>query len=311
MGQWEVVAVKSATNRSYGWIPDLSDQRDLMYIVPIEVAQALPSAIDLRPHCPPVYDQGSLGSCTANAIAAAIAFEQRKLEIPQPFTPSRLFIYYNERALQGTINADTGAPLRDGMKTVNHVGVCPEDQPEEVANWPYNPPQFASRPPADCYAAARHVRALRYQRLDHTPHALKGCLASGYPFVFGITVYESFEGAQVKQTGVVPLPAAGERLIGGHAVMAVGYDDERKMLTARNSWGPNWGDQGYFYLPYDYIFAKGLARDFWTIRLISDTVPDAGSPTQTTATKTADASVTPSPAALNNRSPATSGHRED
>ena len=298
--------MKSATKR-YGWIPDLSDQRDLIYIVPVEVAQALPSAVDLRPLCPPVYDQGSLGSCTANAIAAAIAFEQRKLDAPQRFTPSRLFIYYNERALQGTVSADTGAPLRDGMKTVNHVGVCPEDQPEEVANWPYNPAQFTSRPPEDCYAAARHVRALRYQRLDHAVHALKGCLAEGFPFVFGITVYESFEGPQVKQTGMVTLPAAGERLIGGHAVMAVGYDDTRDTLTVRNSWGPNWGDQGYFYLPYDYVFARGLARDFWTIRLISDTVPTA----QANATKTANASVAPSPATLNNRSPATSGHGED
>jgi len=265
--------VSSVTQR-YGWIPDLADQRDLIYVAPDEVVRALPAAVDLRPHCPPVFDQGSLGSCTANAIAGAIAFEQRKLDTPQRFTPSRLFIYYNERELQGTVNADTGAPLREGMKAVNRVGVCPEDQPEETANWPYIPTQFAERPPAGCYTAARHVRALSYRRLRHSSEMLKSCLAEGYPFVFGISVYESFEGPQVKQTGMVELPTAGERLIGGHAVMAVGYDDARKVLIARNSWGTAWGDQGYFYLPYDYVFARRLARDFWTIRLISDTLPN-------------------------------------
>lgn len=256
--------------RRYGWIPDLADQRDLTYVVPAEVAAVLPSAVDLRPHCPPVYDQGKLGSCSANAIAAAIAFEQRKLNEPQPFTPSRLFIYYNERVLLGTVNADSGSPLRGGMKAVNHVGVCPEDEQDDSANWPYDPAQYTVRPPDTCYAAALHVRALRYQRIDHSLPAMKGRLAEGHPFVFGFTVYENFEGILVKDTGMAPLPARGERVIGGHAVMAVGYDDAREALLVRNSWGTDWGDQGYFYLPYDYIFKRRLARDFWTIRLISD-----------------------------------------
>lgn len=260
----------SASTFHYGWAPDAIDQRDFNYVVPEEVARALPSAVDLRPRCPVVYDQGSLGSCTANAIAAAIAFDQTRLHAPQRFTPSRLFIYYNERALQSTIEADTGAPLREGMKTVNRVGVCPEDQPQEAANWPYIPAQFATRPPQNCYTAAHHVRALHYQRLRHEADILKGCLAEGYPFVFGITVYESFEGEQAKETGMVSMPAPAEGVVGGHAVMAVGYDDARKLLIARNSWGPAWGDQGYFYLPYHYVFRAGLARDFWTIRLITD-----------------------------------------
>lgn len=263
-----------SSERYYGWIPDLADQRDLQHITPDAVLQTLPKTVDVRSFCPPVYDQGKLGSCTANAIAAAIAFEQRKLDTPERFTPSRLFIYYNERALQGTVTADTGAPLREGMKAVNHVGVCPEDQPEDADNWPYDPAQFASKPPESCYAAARHVRALRYSRVRHAAEALKGCLAEGYPFVFGITVYESFESPQVKQTGMVNLPEKHERVIGGHAIMAVGYDDARQVLIMRNSWGPGWGDQGYGYLPYDYLFARGLARDFWTIRLISDLVKD-------------------------------------
>jgi len=253
-------------------MPDAPDQRDFSYVVPPSVAQALPIGVDLRPLCPPVYDQGTLGSCTANAIAAAIAFEQRKLAEPQVFTPSRLFIYYNERELQGTINTDSGAPLRDGMKAVNRVGVCPEDQPDEAANWPYDPARFANRPDGSCYVAAHHVRALHYRRVGHSLDAMKGCLAEGYPFVFGITVYTSFESQQVKETGVAPMPVPGDRMIGGHAIMAVGYDDARAVLIIRNSWGSDWGDQGYGYLPYDYVAAEDRARDFWTIRLISDTL---------------------------------------
>ncbi len=269
----------------YGWIPDLADHRDLKYVVPREVASALPPAVDLRPGCPPVYDQGKLGSCSANAIAAAIEFEQRKLKTPQQFIPSRLFVYYNERVLLNTVDADSGSPLRGGMKTVNHIGVCPEDQQGDPANWPYDVTQYTTRPPDACYAAAQHVRALRYQRLDHALGALKGCLAEGYPFVFGFTVYENFESILVKDTGVAPLPAQDERVIGGHAVMAVGYDDARAALLVRNSWGPDWGDKGYFYLPYDYIFNRGLARDFWTIRLISDD--------ETTSQASGDATMAP------------------
>lgn len=256
----------------YGWVPDLDDERDFVYVAPAAIMEALPPSVDLRPLCPPVFDQGRLGSCTANAIAAALAFEQRKLDAPMQFTPSRLFIYYNERALLNTIATDTGAPLRDGMKAVNRIGVCPEDQPADAANWPYDPAQFASRPPEGCYAAARHVRALRYRRLRRAPEVLKGCLAEGYPFVCGLVVYESFEGAEPRQTGMIQLPAAQERLIGGHAVMVVGYDDARKAFIVRNSWGPDWGDHGYGYLPYEYVFARRLARDFWTIHLISDTL---------------------------------------
>lgn len=289
----------------YGWIPDLPDQRDEGYVVPIEIVRALPQAVDLRAHCPPVYNQGSLGSCTANALAAAIAFEQRKLAEPLVFTPSRLFIYYNERALQNTITADTGAPLREGIKATNRMGVCPEDDLENAANWPYDPMEFAVRPSNPCYDAARHVRALRYQRLRHALEDLKGCLAEGYPFVFGFTVYTSFEGDQVKQTGAMPLPEPGETVIGGHAVMAVGYDDTRQVLIVRNSWGPGWGDKGYFYMPYEYLIARGLARDFWTIHLISDTSSDShaktskapGDPEQP-ATRDAMHTAPPSPSAV-------------
>lgn len=250
-------------------MPDPPDERDFHHEVPPEIARGLPPGVDLRSLCPPIYNQGRLDCCTANALAAAIAFEQAKRRLIERFTPSRLFIYYNERVLHGTVSTDSGAPFRDGMKAVNTVGVCPEDQPAESSNWPFDPAKFAMHPPAACYDAAHHVRALHYRRVHDSLDAMKGCLAEGYPFVFGIIVYASFVTPQVSKTGLVPLPTSSEHLIGGHAVMAVGYDDQRAVLIARNSWGPAWGDQGYFYLPYAFVANPSLARDFWTIRLIS------------------------------------------
>ena len=124
----------------YGWIRDLPDHRDFMYSVPVATLQALPSSVDLRPHCPPVYDQGQLGSCTANAIAGALQFDEIKEHKNGHSTPSRLFIYYNERVIEGTVTSDSGAQLRDGVKTVAKQGICPEKV------WPYNISKFAVKP---------------------------------------------------------------------------------------------------------------------------------------------------------------------
>jgi C1A family cysteine protease len=246
----------------YGWIPDLPDHRDHFYAAPVELAGALPPATDLRPKCPPVYDQGQLGSCTANAIAAAIQFDQMKQKLAQVFMPSRLFIYYNERAIEHTIDSDSGAQIRDGIKSVGKQGDCPEPE------WPYVIAKFKTRPPQQCYSDALKYKAVLYQRLTPILGQLKGCLASGYPFVFGFTVYESFESAQVAKTGHASLPAAGERAIGGHAVMGVGYDDSKQWFIVRNSWGNKWGLNGYFTLPYAYVTDSNLADDFWTIRVV-------------------------------------------
>ncbi len=246
----------------YGWIPDLPDQRDHLYAAPAPMLAALPPSADLRPQCPPVYDQGQLGSCTANAIGAAVEFDRLKQKL-KDFVPSRLFIYYNERVIEGTVKSDSGAQIRDGIKTVANEGACPE------TDWPYVISKFAQKPPAKAYADAKLDRAISYQRLVQTPSQMKGCLASGYPFVFGFTVYESFESPQVAKTGHAPMPAPGEQQIGGHAVMAVGYDDAQQTLLVRNSWGAGWGMRGYFTLPYAYIAQASLAADFWTIRLVS------------------------------------------
>jgi len=246
----------------YGWIPDLPDARDHMYAAPGPAMAVVPAKLDLRAHCPAVYDQGQLGSCTGNAIAGAVQCERMKQKLTPNFVPSRLFIYYNERVIEGTVASDSGAQIRDGIKVVATEGVPPE------TDWPYDIAHFAAKPPAKAYKDALKDKAVQYQRLIQNLNQMKGCLAQGYPFVYGFTVYESFESQQVAQTGVVPVPASGEAVLGGHAVMAVGYDDSQQRFIVRNSWGNGWGMQGYFTIPYAYLLDSHLASDFWTIRLV-------------------------------------------
>jgi C1A family cysteine protease len=246
----------------YGWIPDLPDQRDHLFAAPPPILSALPSQVDQRKGCPPAYDQGQLGSCTANAIGGAIEFDQMKEKLPDVYTPSRLFIYYNERALEGTVNSDGGAQIRDGIKTVASNGACHETL------WPYNTAEYANRPPSQAYEDGAKHTTVSYQRVNRDLAQMKGCLAAGSPFVFGFTVYESFESQKVASTGHCPLPGPAEQTVGGHAVLAVGYDDANQWFLVRNSWGANWGMSGYFTLPYTYLTMRSLSSDFWTIRVV-------------------------------------------
>jgi C1A family cysteine protease len=246
----------------YGWVPDLPDQRDKRYSAPEQVLKVLPPKVDLRAQCPPVYDQGQLGSCTANAIGAALQFNQMK-QNETAFAPSRLFIYYNERVMEHSISEDAGAMIRDGIKSVATIGA-----PPEIPDWPYDIKQFKTKPPSNAYTDAKKYQALLYQRVDQQIDQLRGCLAAGFPFVFGITVYESFESAAVAKTGTVPMPKPSEKTLGGHAIMAVGYNDKLKRFIIRNSWGVDWGMEGYFTLPYAYLLESNLADDFWTIKLV-------------------------------------------
>jgi C1A family cysteine protease len=249
-------------NKRYGWIPDIPDQRDFLYAAPTAFLRALPPKVDLRRKCPPIYDQGQLGSCTANAIAGAVEFDQIKEQLPQVFVPSRLFIYYNERVIEGTVDSDSGAMLRDGIKTVAKQGACPEPM------WPYIIGKFKTKPsPASYTEAAKHT-AVTYQRLVQSLTQMQGCLASGYPFVFGFTVYESFESDTVARTGHASMPESGEPLVGGHAVCAVGYDTTQRWFICRNSWGTQWGMRGYFTIPFAYLVDTDLSADFWTIRVV-------------------------------------------
>ncbi len=244
-------------DHGYGWLPDRPDQRDHDFAM-AQTARSLPPAVDLRDGCPPVYDQGQLGSCTANAIAAAYQYEEMRQRATLAFTPSRLFIYYNERAKEGTIQSDSGAMIRDGFWTLQHNGVCPE------SDWPYDPSRFAMTPPASCFQEAVPFETHAYQRVTRSTAALKGCLAAGNPVVIGFTVYESFESDAVANTGVMPMPKPHEGVLGGHAVLVVGYRADGYWIV-RNSWGAGWGDKGYFYMPQSYLSNPHLSSDFWTL----------------------------------------------
>jgi C1A family cysteine protease len=250
------------SGRRYGWRPDLPDAHD-RYALRVEALMALPPLVDLRSFCPPVYDQGNLGSCTGNAIAGALELDQIRQKVAVPFVPSRLFIYYGERVIEGTVQEDAGAMIRDGLKVVVKQGA-----PHEKL-WPYITSRFARKPPAKAYADALHHRAIQYMRVPQTEQDLRACLASGSPVVFGFTVYESFESSAVEATGIVPLPTSDETRLGGHAVLAVGYDDTQRTFLVRNSWGASWGQAGYCTMPYDYVLNNDLADDFWTIQRVA------------------------------------------
>jgi len=184
--------------------------------------------LDFRTKCPAVYDQGKLGSCTANAIGFCYHFDELKQDEASPFQPSRLFIYYNER------NMDT------------------------------------EKPGDACFDTAKQHRSIANAAITQSIEQLKAALILGFPVVFGFTVYDSFEGNDVATTGNMPMPASGEKVLGGHAVALVGFNDDRKAFIVRNSWGASWGDHGYFYMPYEFIANPEYASDFWSVRKTKD-----------------------------------------
>ena len=242
----------------YGWLPDLPDHRDLLYAKIAPKVARLPAKVDLRAGCSPIENQRTLGSCTAHALVGALEFLEKN--DGAPFVDlSRLFVYYNERVIEGTVNDDSGAFLRDGIKSLAKQGVCPEQ------SWPYAVSKFKKKPSASCYATARKHRIKSYHRIN-THDEMRSCLAEGYPFVFGFTVYAAFESDAVAKSGVLHMPGKKEKVKGGHAVMAVGYNDSQKRFLIRNSWDTDWGMKGYFTMPYAYLTDRNLSDDFWTIR---------------------------------------------
>lgn len=230
-----------------GYIPDLGDPRDFTYKL---THVARPKSVDLRPKMPPVWDQGQLGSCTAFALTAAVAYLHG-------FTGSQLWLYYKERVMERTTRQDAGAMIRDGIKVLAKQGLPPEPA------WPYDPARFAKRPPTKVNTAAKQELIGEYQRLNGVS-AYLDCLATGNPFVVGITVFDSFESDAVAANGEVPMPAPSEAMLGGHAICVVGYREDGSFIV-RNSWSDTWGDHGYFYLPRDYLANINLATDAWTI----------------------------------------------
>lgn len=239
--------------RKYGWIPDLPDQRDHVYRPKVVL---LPEKVDLRFHCSPVEDQETIGSCTAQAFAGILEYIDR-LSDAKHTDVSRLFIYYNERLLEGTTGEDSGAYIRDGIKSLVRWGACDEYL------WPYKLRMFNVTPAGIAYEDGVKRRIQKYQRITDRLYGVKSALASGNPVVFGFSVYQSFN--RIGSNGVMAMPGTDERLEGGHAVLAVGYDDAAGHLIIRNSWGAGWGDKGYFYMPYSYVENENLSDDFWII----------------------------------------------
>jgi C1A family cysteine protease len=263
----------SETSKGFGWRPDLPDGRDLRYGAAPASLEELPASKDLRPECPPVYDQGELQSCTANAVAAALEFDQIRQGEANPFTPSRLFVYYNTRAREGTTESDPGSGIRDAIKSVVDQGACLEE------TWPYDESQVRYKPSAASYAEALDHQALRYLRLNQTLFDLKSCLAAGFPFAFGFSVFANFLSPKMRETGHLELPRVDAGRPPGHAVLAVGYDEQNQWFVVRNSWGAEWGLEGYFTMPYPYLLQPSLAGDFWTIRKVETgpaTIPPKG-----------------------------------
>ena len=244
--------------RKYLLKPDSPDLRDYFYRShTFKTLTDLPRAVDLRSKMSPIVDQGQLGSCTANAIVSGLR-EYLEIDAEQELVRlSRLFLYYEERELEGTINEDSGASLRDGMKVLSQIGVCPEE------DYPYDISKFTEAPTSLAIDHAAQYKINEYHRITNLQD-LKVALSEGLPVVFGFQVYQSFESEQVAKTGKVPMPKKDEQLLGGHAVLAVGYMDKGNSgsLIVRNSWGNEWGDQGYCYMSYR-VFNK-LVMDMWT-----------------------------------------------
>lgn len=256
--------VVSDGGRRYGWKKQLPDHRDKVFKLNPVISTNLPTSVDHRKSgfMPRVYDQGQLGSCTANSIAAALEFDRKKQGL-DVWTPSRLFIYYYERLGEGTVNSDAGAAIRDGYKVINTTGYAKE------TTWPYDVKKFNLKPNADAQAEAATYKSVSYQSVDQNENSIKSVLAEGYVISFGISVFQSFETRDVASNGFVPMPRGHEGNLGGHAILLVGYDDNRQVYIFRNSWSEQWGDGGYGYLPYEYVHNPDFASDFWVVETVS------------------------------------------
>lgn len=251
------------TPRKYAWIKQKSDNRDFKfsnYAAEKNLQlENLPKKVNNMAYCSKVEDQGSLGSCTAQAWCSLLEYNQNKMNIGSGFhDESRLFVYFSERELDGNINIDCGSTLRSGAKAIAKYGCCPESM------WPYNIQRFQERPPIECYDMAKKSIIHNYYSLTNLQE-MKACLAAGQCFVFGFMVYDYFESPQMAKYARLRFPKSNEQCRGGHAVMAVGYNDLSKTFLIRNSWGERWGKKGYFWMPYSYITNPNLADDFWTL----------------------------------------------
>ena len=252
-----------------GWLPDYPDHRDYLadsekgkkYIkettAKLKIKKSVLSGnpVDLRSYFTPIENQEDIGSCTAQAAAGLVEYVELN-QFDEYLDVSRLFLYKVTRKLLG-LTGDTGAYVRTTLKALRLFGTVPETY------YPYDTPHYDEEPPAFCYSFARNYQILNYYRLQDL-NEIKNVLNQGLPVAFGFTVFRSMFTPDVEETGIIPFPADNDSVAGGHAVVAAGYDDGKKRVLIRNSWGTEWGEEGYGYMPYEY-FERGLTRDYWVL----------------------------------------------
>jgi C1A family cysteine protease len=242
---------------------DKPDSRDFRIPERASDEPPLPKSIDLRKDCPPVYFQGSISSCTANATAALLDVVRKKDKLSF-LNPSRLFIYYNCRVLNGDPADDHGSCFRDALSTIYDTGVCAE------ADWDYNPKLLFEKPTDTCYTKAIENKFQYYALIDQTETALKHCLNEGYPFLFAINLFSHLnDDHMLFETDILSVPISGRPkppVLGSHALCCVGYDDEKQLFLIRNSFGADWCMSGHFYIPYSFMLDPECSNGFWTLR---------------------------------------------
>lgn len=253
----------------YGWRKDNPDFRDCRMALTLPGDRPLPRKKLNISYMPQVWDQGSAGSCVGHSLACACKYDLQRQGAQNVFDPSRLFLYYNARAIAGGENSDGGAQIRDGIKGVSHFGFCNEQ------TWGYDIDKVTDKPSDDAYDEGKKHLAIKYARVPQSLESLLSCLASGYVIAFGFSVYEGFESDEVARTGILPMPKSHEANVGGHAVITWGFDQDyelpwgtRGVFYVRNSWGPEFGLEGNFLMPFDYILNPDLASDFWNIQMV-------------------------------------------
>jgi len=279
-------SISISLKQKYNWkrssIPLTSTLSQIIF--PSHNKQPLNKTIDLTTthKFPPVYNQGQIGSCTANALCCAYYYYElnnfeQNLKIAsrpapeefskhQPFEPSRLYLYFKERSLEHTIQNDDGAVISDGLKVLMTTGVCSEH------NWSYSDEgtKFSQTPSPVCDIEAKNHIVVQAKHIKQTLQDLKSSLDHNLPFVFGIVCFNELDNLSKENGWILSLPSSDEQSIGGHAIICVGYNDDKKLFKIRNSWGAEWGDKGHFYIPYDYVTNPDLASDFCVLSLVRD-----------------------------------------
>lgn len=254
------VIIQPIQYNRYGWNKDNDDTRDIHFIPSDNIV--FNRKFSLRKNMPPVLNQGKLGSCTSSSICNAISFCEI-INNKNTYRPkSILFNYYNQREMNGYINEDLGASIRNSIKSINKHGVCFEE------TWPYDITQFTEKPPPNCYKEARNHKIVKYERISPNINDIKSAIISGFPVIFGFIVFDSIEKPTTTRSGIIPIPSSNSKKLGGHCVLCCGWDDSRRLFEIMNSWGTEWGNNGYGWISYDYIINSKLSSDFWKITLV-------------------------------------------